>query len=229
VRGRATQWRTFGEAERIGRAIAGAAMQAAEQTARVDAALPVALAPAVPAPVRVAHRVVSMPMLPFPSEDVLATLVAGWILERRTLAKRERRPGELERIDVFQAWAEALRAGRLPSAVTAEVMAIALGDVALVLLPGEMFVEYGLAIKERAAVPTVVTLAYANGMPGYVPHRSAYPEGGYEVEEAFRYYGYPACFAPEAGEALVEAAVGLLDGMAADAAVAAGRSGTGGC
>jgi hypothetical protein len=107
-------------------------------------------------------------------------------------------------------------------------MTIGIGDVAFVLLPGEMFVEYGMAIKERAAPRSVVTLAYANGAPGYVPHRSAYPAGGYEVEEAFRYYGYPACYAPEAGEALVEAAVELLDEVTVDADVAARRSGTGG-
>jgi neutral ceramidase len=226
-RGRGAQWRTYGEAERIGRAIAGAAMQAAEQRARLDAALPVAPAPIAPAPVRAARRVVSLPLLPAVPADELGALVAGWEEERRALTNRERRPGELERLDVFLTWAEALRAGRLSAAVDAEVMAIALGDVSLVLLPGEMFVEYGLAIKERAAPRTVVTLAYANGRPGYIPHRSAYPEGGYEVAEAYRYYGYPACFAPEAGEALVDAAVDLLAETARDAA-RSGGSGTDG-
>ena len=59
-----------------------------------------------------------------------------------------------------------------------------------------------------------MTLAYANGRPGYIPHRSAYPAGGYEVDEAFRYYGYPSCFAPEAGELIVETALELLEGFA---------------
>ena len=79
------------------------------------------------------------------------------------------------------------------------------------LLPGESFVEFGLAIKERGAPGTIVTLAYANGTPGYIPHRSAYAAGGYEVDDAFRYYGAPAAFAPEAGEAVVAAALALLD------------------
>jgi hypothetical protein len=213
-RGRGLHWRTFSEAERIGRAIAGAALQAAEQAARVDAALAVMPVPVRPARVRTARRVVPMPMLPPVSPAEARALVEGWQQEERSAAGRERRPGEVERLQVFQAWAEALAAGRLPADVEAEVMAIALGDVSLVLLPGEMFVEFGLAIKERARPRDVVTLSYANGTPGYVPHRSAYPAGGYEVDEAFRYYGYPACFAPEAGEALVEAAVELLDEVA---------------
>lgn len=212
--GRGGRWRTFGEAERIGRAIAGAALQAAEQAARVDAALPVAATPIQPVRVRAASRTVSLPLLPTVSPAELEDLVARWEEERRSIATRERRSGELERIDVFLAWANALRAGRLPEAVAAEVMAIALGDVSLVLLPGEMFVEFGLAIKERAAPRPVLSLAYANGCPGYIPHRSAYPKGGYEIDEAHRYYGNPACFAPEAGEALVEAAVALLDAVA---------------
>ncbi|MGH2531521.1 MAG: neutral/alkaline non-lysosomal ceramidase N-terminal domain-containing protein [Thermomicrobiales bacterium] len=213
-RGRDPRWRTFGEAERIGRAIAGAAMQAAEQAARVDASLPVMPAAISPVRMGVAHRIVRLPLLPAVSSNDLRGLVERWHEERRSLAEGERHPGAIERLQVFLAWAEALQAGRLPAVVEAEVMVIALGDVALVLLPGELFVEFGLAIKERAAPRPVVTLAYANGTPGYIPHRTAYPDGGYEVDEAYRYYGYPACFAPEAGEAVVEAAIELLDATA---------------
>nr|MBA2755373.1 alkaline ceramidase [Chloroflexia bacterium] len=57
--------------------------------------------------------------------------------------------------------------------------------------------------------------------PGYIPHQSAYPAGGYEVDEAHRYYGYPACFAPEAGEAIVATALDLLADVTARAATAA--------
>ena len=73
------------------------------------------------------------------------------------------------------------------------------------------FVEFGLEIKARGGSDKIMTLAYANGRPGYIPHRSAYPAGGYEVDDAYRYYGYPACFAPEAGELVVETALELLE------------------
>ena len=102
-------------------------------------------------------------------------------------------------------WENALRAGRLPTAIEAEVQVLTLGDTPLVPLPRELFVEFGLAIKERAGDDRLRE-RYAR----LYPPRSAYPQGGYEVAEAFRYYDYPAPFAPEAGEALVEAALALL-------------------
>jgi neutral ceramidase len=208
--GRGLAWRTYGEAERLGRAVAGAAAQAAEQSAREAAVLPAAPQAIATAPVRVARRTVAMPLLPVAAPEEIAALTAKWEAERERLVREGGTAGEIGQFTVWLAWADAFQMGRLPATVEAELQVIMLGEVALVLLPGEMFVEFGLAIKARAAPRPVLTLAYANGTPGYIPHRSAYPEGGYEVEEAYRYYGYPACFAPEAGEALVEAARELL-------------------
>jgi neutral ceramidase len=208
--GRGLAWRTYGEAERLGRAVAGAAAQAAEQSAREAAVLPAAPQAIATAPVRVARRTVAMPLLPAAAPEEIAALTAKWEAERERLVREGGTAGEIGQFTVWLAWADAFQMGRLPATVEAELQVIMLGEVALVLLPGEMFVEFGLAIKARAAPRPVLTLAYANGTPGYIPHRSAYPEGGYEVEEAYCYYGYPACFAPEAGEALVEAARELL-------------------
>ena len=49
---------------------------------------------------------------------------------------------------------------------------------------------------------------------GYVPDADAYALGGYEVDLASRYYGYPAGWAPDAGAALVRAAGRLLQRLA---------------
>ena len=221
--GRGTHWRTFAEAERIGRTVAGAALQAAEQVARYEVGLPATDGPVQPVHVRTASRTVRLPILPPPEPPELERLAAGWREEVATLVARERRAGQLERLQVFLAWADEVRTGPVAESADAEVMVIAIGDVSLVLLPGESFVEFGLEIKGRSGSNQVMTLAYANGRPGYIPHRSAYPAGGYEVDEAYRYYGYPACFAPEAGEAIVEAAIDLLVGVAG----AAGAGATG--
>ncbi len=95
-------------------------------------------------------------------------------------------------------WADAIaEISHPPRTVRAEVMALAIGELTLVLLPGEPFVELGQAIKQGASQPVLV-LGYANGSPGYLPDRSAYAEGGYNVVEAHRFYGQPAAFAPEA-------------------------------
>jgi hypothetical protein len=62
--------------------------------------------------------------------------------------------------------------------IRAEVQAMGVGPVKWVSLPGEPFVETGLALK-RAGAAFVV--GYANGYVGYLPIRRAYAEGGYEV------------------------------------------------
>ena len=84
-----------------------------------------------------------------------------------------------------------------------EVQVIALGkDVAWVSLPGEIFVELGLAIKKRSPFPHTFLVELANESVGYVPDRRSYSEGNYEPESA-------RC-AAGSGEKLVEAAVTVL-------------------
>jgi len=86
----------------------------------------------------------------------------------------------------------------------AEVQVIVLGDeLAWVSLPGEVFVELGLAIKKRSPFRQTLIAELANGSIGYIPDRRAYAEGNYEPVSA-------RC-APGSGEQLVEAAVKLLE------------------
>ncbi len=90
-------------------------------------------------------------------------------------------------------WAKSVlrlaEAGQGSGSVPFEVQAFRIGDLALVGLPGEVFVDYALAIDEGSPfVPTTVA-AYTNGNIGYVPTRKAFSEGGYEVCTAIRYYG----------------------------------------
>jgi hypothetical protein len=59
-----------------------------------------------------------------------------------------------------------------------EIQAMRIGRVRWISLPGEPFVETGLALKQAGADFVV---GYANGYLGYFPIRSAYDQGGYEV------------------------------------------------
>ncbi len=219
VRGRISEWRTYGEAERIGRAIAAAAMGAAERAARDDVALAVVAHAVATVRVQALRRVAPMPLLPAVTEKEARALATGWRAERERLTQSGADAGATGPYRVGEEWAAALMAGTLDAHVEADVMVIALGAVSLALLPGEMFVEFGLAIKAHAAPRPVLPLAYANGTPGYIPHRSAYAEGGYEVADAYRYYGAPAPFAPEAGESVVATACALLDDLTNTASI----------
>ena len=81
-----------------------------------------------------------------------------------------------------------------------EVQVITLGQqLALVSLPGEVFVELGLSIKQASPFAYTMIAELANGSIGYIPNKPAYAEGNYEVVSA-------RC-AEGAGELLVTAAV----------------------
>jgi hypothetical protein len=84
-----------------------------------------------------------------------------------------------------------------------EVRVFRLGaDVAIVTLPGEVFVELGLAIKRSSPFANTLVIELANDAPGYVPTREAFAEGSYETVNSRVQSG--------GGEMLVEAAVKLL-------------------
>jgi len=88
-----------------------------------------------------------------------------------------------------------------------EVQAFRLSkDVALVGLPGEVFVELGLAIKRASPFPTTLVVELCNDSPDYVPTKRAFAEGSYEITNSR--------IAPGGGEMLVDAAVRLLKELA---------------
>jgi len=92
-------------------------------------------------------------------------------------------------------------------AAALEVQAFRLSkDVALVALPGEVFVELGLAIKRASPFPTTLVVELCNDSPEYVPTKQAFAEGSYEITNSR--------IAPGGGEMLVDAAVRLLKELA---------------
>lgn len=95
------------------------------------------------------------------------------------------------------------------SQISTQVMVIALGDVAMVGLPGEIFVELGLEIKRRSPFPHTLLFELCNDNIGYILTSKAYTEGGYEATSS--------PFQPDSGDRLVEQVTGLLHGIAVQA------------
>lgn len=58
---------------------------------------------------------------------------------------------------------------------------IALGDVAIVSFPYELFADIGIKIKNAKIFEKTLVLALCNGSRGYFPTRQDMPLGGYEV------------------------------------------------
>lgn len=83
------------------------------------------------------------------------------------------------------------------------VRVIRLGpEVAVVGLPGEVFVDLGLAIKAASPFAHTLVLELAGDAPGYIPTRKAFAEGSYETENCR--------IQPGGGERMVEVAIELL-------------------
>lgn len=84
-----------------------------------------------------------------------------------------------------------------------DVQVFRLSDsVALVTLPGEIFVELGLAIKQRSPFATTLVVELSNDSPGYIPTRRGFAEGAYEPTNSK--------IVPGGGELLVDSALKLL-------------------
>ena len=80
--------------------------------------------------------------------------------------------------------AEAARKVRLehgPESFDMELIGIAIGEVALVGIPGEPFTGVGRGIKEIDGYEVVIPTCLTNGKLGYFPMKDAYDEGGYEA------------------------------------------------
>jgi hypothetical protein len=91
----------------------------------------------------------------------------------------------------------------LPPVLPLEVQAFRIGtDTAIVTLPGEVFVEFGLAIRKASPFKKTFVVELANDNPAYVPTREAFTQGAYEVVNSR--------VQPGGGEKLVETAIELL-------------------
>lgn len=138
------------------------------------------------------------------SETVQLALpeVSEAALERaREVAKLGAKASFLERVEAYKALDVAARAGK-PWEVEVQVFALG-GELAWVSMPGELFVEPGLNLKAASPFRQTHIVELANGAIGYIPKRSAYAEGNYEVAAARCAIG--------CAEQLVAAALRLLD------------------
>ena len=99
------------------------------------------------------------------------------------------------------AWLERDRAGH-----KIDITCLRVGDVRMLHLPGELFVEYQLAAKAMRTDLHVMMAAYGDYGPGYIGTAASYPEGGYETGPT------ASSVAPEVESVLMQAMRRLLDG-----------------
>ena len=84
-----------------------------------------------------------------------------------------------------------------------DLQCIAVGSIYFIGLPGEIFVEIGFDIVNRAGRENLFVMSMTNGSIGYIPVEIAYKQGGYESNSSR--------FRPGCGEQITDAAVELLN------------------
>lgn len=170
------------EARRIGTVLAGAVCRTYPRLQLISAG-----------PLKARSTLVSLPLPAITPEEVSK---AKAVVHRL----REPKTTFMEKVKAFQVLDVEAQQGKT---LEVEVQVITLGNrVAWVSLPGEIFVELGLAIKKASPYPYTMIAELANGSIGYIPDKTAYPQGNYEVVSA-------RC-AEGSGEMLVDAALKLL-------------------
>lgn len=106
----------------------------------------------------------------------------------------------IEQVEAYKVLAREMRPG---DTIGLEVQVFRLSsDVAVVGLPGEVFVDLGLAIKQASPFATTLVIELCQDAPGYIPTKKAFAEGSYETVNSR--------IAPGGGEVMAEAAIRLL-------------------
>lgn len=201
-----TRGNNFSEAQRLGEIVAASVIAEAGKGVIFDRSLPLA----------VASKNLNLPKRDFPTVE--------WALANRDRAKahfealkadpaadkRETRTAEVDWFGSEEALllATLARDGQLEdvyaSCLPVELQVIKVGDRFFAAWPGEIFVEFGLALKHAAR--NVSLIGYANGdLQGYVVTREAVEKRYYESGNSF--------FSVDAGYIMLDETKKLIAGL----------------
>ncbi|MFW5868583.1 MAG: neutral/alkaline non-lysosomal ceramidase N-terminal domain-containing protein [Armatimonadota bacterium] len=194
---------SFEHVEMLGRRLGAATVQATTEAAEPRGDLRIAT---------VRHEF-ELPIAELESEDALRTErdELEEALERIDAGEEVEGPGRRgceRRLRQVEAQIEAIEAGDEVTGLPTFVQVLAVGEVALVGWPAEVFYEIGRQVRERSPFPTTLDVTHVNGSIGYVPIASAYEEGGYEISARAHHRGLG--IAPEAESVMVRETLAAL-------------------
>jgi len=163
---------TFGEVERLGSILGAEVLGVLEQIETIDR-------------LRLKSVVgeVHLPLRELPTLEEAMKMVKE---SKKTLEELKKRGAPQPEVRVAETTLQgamgALKSVRGPRRkdVISEVQVVRINDVALVGVPGELFVEIGLDIKKKSGLEYAYVVGLANDYVGYIVTRNAYEEGMYE-------------------------------------------------
>ena len=161
--------RGYSHARHMGNVVAGAVLQVFEKVKWCDNS-----------DIKIGKTTVNVPAnRPAPDEIPLATKYSALHSEGRD----DEIPFKgMQLTTVLANSARILRLKDGPDFFEIPVTALAIGEIALVGIPGEPFSSVGIAIKAiESRFGIIIPCALTGGMFGYFPNTEAYNEGGYET------------------------------------------------
>ena len=132
---------------------------------------------------RVAQATVELPLAPLPPVTELQEMHRRFATEAAQRAEAGAPWADVSVAQIKRDWAaEALAVREQDQPATSrpcELLALRLGNAAILALPLEVFVETGLAIKEASPAALTLISTNSNGGVGYLPTRDAYASNDY--------------------------------------------------
>jgi glucosamine-6-phosphate deaminase len=196
--GEVVTWRNYASAQRYGQEVARVALAVREQ-----------LRPEPAARVWGRMRMISVPRKALPTPDEADREVA----RARAALEQLQRSGTAEQVIAARkaaVYAQILAAQAADpdreQPVRLRVSALGIGPVVHVGVPGELFAELGMQIKQEVGPGRTLVAVFTNGSMGYIPTREAIEGGGYEPAASI--------MTAEGGELIARAAANVASGTA---------------
>ena len=153
-----------------------------------------------------AHERLDLPLRPLPSRWRAEAEKLKWHLRARLARGGEVSKAQFEWAVAMRKW---VRAGAKRARVQPfEIQALALGELVLLGMEGELFARYQLDLE--AAHEPAVLCGLANGCIGYVPTADEYARGGYEIDLAYKFYPSVQMIAPTSESLIRQRAAALI-------------------
>ena len=153
-----------------------------------------------------AHERLDLPLQPRPPRWRAEAEKLKWLLRVRLA-----RGGEVPkaRLDWAASLYKRVRAGAgCARGQPFEMQALAFGELVLLGVEGELFARYQLDLE--AAHGPAVLCGFANGCIGYVPTADEYAHGGYEIDQAYKFYPSVQMIAPASEPLIRQRAAALM-------------------
>lgn len=160
--------RGYGHAEHIANVVVGGVLQVYNKVNYVDAD-----------EIKYIEKTIKVPANKAKAEDLP---LAHKYAELHNAGKDDEIP--FKAMELTTVVAEALRMVRLenaPDTFEMKMTGLAIGNVAIITIPGEGFTFIGRELKKAEGWDLVLPIGLANGYEGYFPAKEAYDEGGYEA------------------------------------------------